>query len=285
MTILKLDQGTPEWLAHRRKYRNASETPTVLGVSPWTTPYQLWLERTGRAQVHVNAAMKRGSELEPVARAAYEKLTGHVMEPLVLVEGEYSASLDGITLAGDLLLEIKCPVRGRESPLWKAVQAKELPENYRWQVEHQLMVAGAALAHVFVFDGTEGVLLEQRPQPDRWDTIRRDWDAFMPFVTTDTPPPLSDRDTREREDEAWRSAAERYLRTRREAEHSAADAEEAKAALVALTSHPSESGAGVSVTRFWKKGPVDYKKVPALGGVDLEAYRKESRIEVRVSTS
>jgi hypothetical protein len=145
------------------------------------------------------------------------------------------------------------------------------------------MVAGAALAHVFVFDGTEGVLLEQAPQPERWEVIRRDWDAFMKFITEDTAPPLSDRDTREREDEAWRSAAEKYLGAKRDADHTAAAAEDAKSALVALTSHPSESGAGVSVTRFWKKGAVDYKKVTALKGVDLEAYRKESRMEVRVS--
>jgi hypothetical protein len=37
--------------------------------------------------------MRRGRELEAAARAAYERLTGLVMEPLVLVEGEYSASL------------------------------------------------------------------------------------------------------------------------------------------------------------------------------------------------
>ena len=93
-TILRLVQGTPEWLAHRLKYRNASETPAVMGVSPWVTPYQLWLQRTGRSEAKVTAAMRRGTELEPVARAAYERLTGHVMEPLVLVEGEYSASLE-----------------------------------------------------------------------------------------------------------------------------------------------------------------------------------------------
>ena len=45
-TILKLEQGTPEWLAHRLKYRNASETPVVLGLSPFTTPYELWQIRT-----------------------------------------------------------------------------------------------------------------------------------------------------------------------------------------------------------------------------------------------
>ena len=34
-TIVKLVQGSAEWDEHRRKYRNASETPAVLGVSPW----------------------------------------------------------------------------------------------------------------------------------------------------------------------------------------------------------------------------------------------------------
>ena len=265
-TILKLVQGTPEWLAHRLKYRNASETPAVLGVSPWQTPYQLWLERTGRGKRPVTAAMRRGTELEPAARAAYEKLTGLVMEPLVLVEGEYSASLDGITLEGDLILEVKCPMKGRDSELWKAAQAKELPEHYFWQVQHQLMVAGAALAHVYVFDGEHGVLLEQRPQPERWEKIRAEWDAFWKFITQDSPPPLSARDTRERDDAAWRDAAAAYLRAKQQAEVSAAALEEARTALAALASHPSESGAGVSVTQFWKKGAVDYKRVPAAQG-------------------
>ena len=109
-TIMKLVQGSPEWHEHRRKHRNASETPAVLGVSPWTTPYELWQIKTGRApQPEVTAAMAHGTQLEPQAREAYEALTGHVMEPLVLVEGEYSASLDGITLGGELICEIKCP--------------------------------------------------------------------------------------------------------------------------------------------------------------------------------
>ena len=67
-TIMKLDQGSPEWLAHRAKYRNASETPVVLGVSPWQTPYQLWLEKKGRAERPVTFPMQRGKELEAAAR-------------------------------------------------------------------------------------------------------------------------------------------------------------------------------------------------------------------------
>src|SRR5437764_381882 len=110
-SIVRLAQGSPEWHEHRRKYRNASETPVVMGVSPWMTPYQLWQTKLGLITQTETPAMRHGSEMEPIARAAYEKATGRIMQPLVIVEGEYSASLDGLTLAGERLLEIKCPVK------------------------------------------------------------------------------------------------------------------------------------------------------------------------------
>ena len=112
-TIVQLVQGSEAWHAHRRGLRNASETPAVLGISPWVTPYQLWLLKTGRAEPTVNAAMRNGTALEPLARHAYEVETGNVMQPLVLQDGLYSASLDGMTLDGDLIVEIKVPVQGR----------------------------------------------------------------------------------------------------------------------------------------------------------------------------
>ncbi len=281
--ILKLVQGTPEWRQHRAKSRNASETAAVLGVSPFQTPYQLWLLKTGRTEQKVTAPMIRGTELEPAARAAYELQTGHIMEPLVLVDGDYSASLDGITLAGDFILEIKCPYKGAASPLWQSVVAGEVPEYYGYQIEHQLMVSGARRAHLWVYDGKEGLLLEVAARTDRWDLIRRAWDEFTKYLVTDTPPPLSDRDTKTRDDQEWKDAAAKYLSAKQQSEVSAVALDEAKAALVALTSHPSESGAGVSVSQFFKRGSVEYKRVPALRGVDLEAYRAASRMETRVS--
>jgi len=63
MNIVKLVQGSAEWHEHRRSHRNASETPAVLGVSPWTTPFQLWQIKTGRApQPEVTAAMAHGTQ-------------------------------------------------------------------------------------------------------------------------------------------------------------------------------------------------------------------------------
>ena len=93
-TRIYLEQGSADWLAHRQQYRNASETPAVMGASPWMTTYQLWELRTGRRQQEVTYPMERGLRLEPAARAAYEEMTGHVVQPITLVEGDYSASLD-----------------------------------------------------------------------------------------------------------------------------------------------------------------------------------------------
>ena len=257
----------------------------MLGVSPWVTPYDLWLQRTDRAQPQVTPAMIHGTQLEPAARAAYEELTGNVMQPLVLVEGEYSASLDGITLEGGLILEIKSPFKGRDSEVWKQAEAGVLPEHYRWQVEHQLMVSDAALAHVYVFDGVEGILIEQRPRRADWASIESAWNDFMRFIAEDLPPPLTDRDTVVRTDREWELAAAAYIQFKNEAEAVATRLDEAKAQLVGLASHTSEKGAGVRVSRYWKAGSVDYKKVPELAGVELEQYRGASREEVRVTVA
>ena len=281
--IIRLVQGSPEWLTHRQAHRNASETAAVLGMSPYITPYQLWLQRTGRAQQALTAPMRHGTEMEARARDAYEALTGHVMQPLVVVDGEYSASLDGVVFDGGVILEAKCPYQGRQSKLWQEAIAGQVVEQYQWQVQHQLMVSGADLAHFWVFDGQEGLLLEVRPEPDRWPLIRAGWDEFMRLVREDRPPALTDGDKLVRDDEVWQKAVEDYSALKRALEAAEKAAEAAKGRLVGLASHSSETGCGVTVTRYWKAGNVDYKRLPQLCGVDLEQYRARGKEEVRVS--
>jgi len=99
------------------------------------------------------------------------------MQRLVVVDGEYGASFRWLD-AGDRILEIKCPLKGRQSALWRAVADRRLPEHYHWQVEHQLMVTKAEVADVFVCDGQEGVMLETMPDTSNWPRIHDAWDAF-----------------------------------------------------------------------------------------------------------
>ena len=284
MSIVRIAQGSTEWHEHRRRFRNASETPAVMGVSPWQTPYQLWQVKLGLVEPEVTAAMQHGSELEPTARRAYEQRTGLVMQPLVVVDGGYSASLDGMTLAGDRILEIKSPVKGRESTLWQTVEGGgHLPEHYQLQLQHQLMVAKADVADVFIFDGSDGILLELLPDPTSWPLIHQAWDIFAQYLATKTPPPLSDRDKRLRQDAEWLSAAAHYRDIKLAAEQAQKALTEAKERLEALATHISETGGGVTVTRFWKAGTIEYKKIPELGSVDLEQYRAPPRQETRIT--
>jgi len=281
-TIVRFVQGSPEWHEHRRTHRNASETPVVLGLSPWQTPHQLWQQKLGLVEQEITPAMLHGTQLEPAARAAYEARTGLVMQPLVLVDGEYSASLDGFTLAGERLVELKCPVKGRDSTLWKSIAERRLPEHYQAQVQHQLMVSKADVADVFVFDGTEGVIFPVAPDPSIWPRIHEAWDSFMHFVATKTPPQLSKGEVRERDDPEWIASAAAYVEAKRAADTVAKTLDAAKTKLISLASHTSESGGGVSVTRYWKAGAVEYRKIPELTGLDLEQYRSTAREEVRV---
>jgi len=281
--VLKLDQGTAEWHEHRAKYRNASETAAIMGCSPWASVYDMWLIKTGRKTQESNEAMSHGTAMEPLARLAYEVATATIMQPKVMVNGLYSASLDGVTLNGQLLLEIKCPYQGQVSELWQQVKHGIAPEHYRLQVQHQLMVSGAKLAHLWVFDGNRGIKIEISPDPTTFRHIQEAWDDFQLLVDFDTPPPLTEQDTLLREDEVWRIAAEQFTTLKARSEEAAKQADEAKAKLIALTRHSRESGFGVAVTHFYKQGSIDYKSIPQLQSVDLEQYRGKAKEEVRVT--
>ncbi len=283
--VLKLIQGSQEWLDYRRTMRNASETPAVLGISPWVTPYQLWLIKTGRSTQAVTQAMTHGTQLEPQARAAYEAQTGHVMNPLVMQDGLYSASLDGITLAGDLLAEIKCPFRGRQSKLWREVKEGTVPAYYAAQIQHQMMVSGAAEAHLWVYVEGEGLLLTLRRDEATMEAIRGAWDTFSLYLEGDNPPPLSEADSVQRDDPAWSEAATAFVTAKRSADSADEALEAARQRLVDLARHPRETGGGVSVVRLWKAGAVDYKRIPELKEVDLDRYRGKGREEVRVTVA
>jgi putative phage-type endonuclease len=116
-----IEQGTPEWLAERLGKATASRISDIMaktksGPSASRQNYaaELIAERlTGNGgDFYINAAMQRGTDLEPDARDAYSFESGHTVEqvgfiphPTIAMSG---ASPDG--LVGDVgLVEIKCP--------------------------------------------------------------------------------------------------------------------------------------------------------------------------------
>jgi putative phage-type endonuclease len=179
---LTLEQGSREWLEARRERRMASETPAVMGLSPYQKESAVRAAKRG-ARNFVNAAMRKGARAEPAAREAYAARYG-AMRPAVFISGDYGASLDGINAAGDLILEIKVPYQGRASDRWKMAHAGRVPKHDYAQIQHQLMVTGAAAAHFWVWDEDvrEGALVQVTPSPRFWGLIRNAWDEFWPTI-------------------------------------------------------------------------------------------------------
>jgi len=68
-----------EWLARRLRGIGASESPAVLGLSPWKTRYQLWAEKCGLVEqddLSGNEAVEFGCRLEKPIAEAFRDRTG-----------------------------------------------------------------------------------------------------------------------------------------------------------------------------------------------------------------
>lgn len=143
MPVIELVQGSQEWLDYRKSKIMATDTPILLGSNPWKTKLELWEEKLGfREPTPLNDAMRRGQELEPIARELAEIELKMKFTPKVIESEEHlwlAASLDGISACGKIILEIKCP---KEATHLQTIH-QNIPEYYIDQMQHQLLVTSA----------------------------------------------------------------------------------------------------------------------------------------------
>lgn len=123
MNALPYAQGTPEWLQARVGRVTASRIKDVCAQGKGSAPSitreaymgELIAETMtgiGSSDGYINADMQRGTELEPLARVAYETRTCQMVDAVGLVlhsrNPRFGASPDGV-VGSNGLLEIKCP--------------------------------------------------------------------------------------------------------------------------------------------------------------------------------
>lgn len=143
-------QGSSEWLdARAGKFTGSrfadlmATTKSGPSASRQNLIVTLALERlTGKPEeTYQNEAMKRGTELEPLARGAYEAHTGElvaqeafVLHPALPYVG---VSPDGL-VGEDGLVEFKCPAS--QAKHLAALRNGSHAAEYRWQIQGQLWV-------------------------------------------------------------------------------------------------------------------------------------------------
>jgi hypothetical protein len=86
-----------------------------------------------------------------------------------------------------------------------------------------------------------------------------------------------------RTDAPWTRAAKAWLKAHAAAEKTKLAVEKARFKLVLLAAGASAKGDGVSVTRFFRAGTIDYGRIPELAGVALDEYRKAGEWQFRVT--
>ena len=81
-TLVRFKQLTAKerhesWLKHRREGLGGSDMATILGLNKYKTPYELWLEKTGREQpvdISDKWAIVKGNALEKELRNRFRSL-------------------------------------------------------------------------------------------------------------------------------------------------------------------------------------------------------------------
>lgn len=259
--IVDLEQGSQAWLDWRDNGIGASDIPVILGLSPYATPRQLWEAKMGLSEAPDSFIFRRGHDAEVLARGEYERQTGVDVTPMCVQHDEYPwlrASLDGANMDMSVIQEIKLV---GEDELYSVSQG-QVPERYRPQVQCQLQVTGAGRCDFVAYCDGAIFIVQVQPDYDLFRTILEEGLAFYRSMADFTPPPLSDRDEKERTDPEWRRAAAQFL-VSKAALASAKDLEKQdRETLIDLATHPITAGCGVRVSTTYK-GSVAQRRVTA----------------------
>jgi putative phage-type endonuclease len=198
MKILNLEQGTSEWHSWRRQHVCASDSPIILGKSPYKSPLQLFEDIVfGKKSNEINDSMKKGHELEPRIRDHFERVMKIPMVPTCIESDEFpwmGASLDGLSFCEEIFLEIKL----NNAENHRLAYSKRLCEHHMIQVQKQWLVGKGSLKKGYYISyniaASNYHILETFPDPQMHETIIKEEIEFRKLVQRFASPPFEERD-------------------------------------------------------------------------------------------
>ena len=190
-----------EWLAVRKQGIGSSDAAAAVGLNPYKSQLELWLEKTGRdtslpkldPQDEESPAYW-GNILEPIVATHYSRRSGHRVRRInaVLQHPDPKlawmlANIDREVIGAPEVQILECKTAGiNGARLWK----EGVPEYVQLQVMHQLAVTGKQAADVAVLLGGQHLEVHRIERDESMiarliDLERLFWD----YVVSDTPPP------------------------------------------------------------------------------------------------
>lgn len=269
---LNLKQGSPEWLDLRKQKITATDAAVIMGLNPWQTPYNLWMQKMGLIPpIEETEAMREGKELESLALAKWNSNLTYKYAPAVFISDErpwQMASLDGINELG-AIVEIKCGAKALEM-----ANNGIIPDYYKAQMQHQMSVCKIPRMNYYVYynDNFCGHVIE-RDEAFIKEMLQKE-EEFYKLMQDGEPPAMTSKDYIERNDDKWNTCAQGYLEVLEGLKFLEDQKEYWRKQLIELSGDKSCKGSGITVFKGIKKGSVDYKCIPELQSLNLEAYRK-----------
>ncbi len=196
-----------EWLAVRKGGIGSSDAAAAVGLNPYKSQLELWMEKTGRdgALPKIDPHDEEspaywGNILEPIVASHYSKRSGNRVRRINAVlqhpDPELPwmlANIDREIIGAADVQILECKTAGiNGARLWK----EGVPEYVQLQVMHQLAVTGKQAADVAVLLGGQHLEIHRIERDERMiarliELERKFWD----YVVTDTPPPADGSDS------------------------------------------------------------------------------------------
>lgn len=188
-----------KWLETRDLGIGGSDAAVIMGMNPYKSPYQLWLEKTGQAEapdLSGNQYVYWGTKNEANIADWFQEETGKKVKRLgTLRSKEYPfmlANVDRTVVGENAGLEIKT-AGVRQYRKWKD---DEIPDAYYCQCLHYMAVTGAGYWYIAVLLGGNEAKWKriERNEEDIQHLIMAETD-FWKLVETKTPPPVDGSDS------------------------------------------------------------------------------------------
>ena len=183
-----------KWLETRNAGIGGSDASVIMGLNPYKSPYQLWLEKTGQAEapdLSGNQYIYWGHKNEGNIADWFMEDTGKKVRKLGTLRSRAHpfmlANVDRAGMGEEAGLEIKT-AGVNQAKKWKG---DEIPDSYYCQCLHYLTVTGADRWYIAVLIGGNEAIRKtvERNDEDIKALIEAERD-FWDHVVTRTPTPV-----------------------------------------------------------------------------------------------
>lgn len=198
-----------EWLSVRKHGIGSSDAAAAVGLNPYKSQLELWMEKTGRDgelpkadPLDEESPLYWGNILEPIVAAHYVRRTSNRVRKINAVlqhpdpdKSWMLANIDREIIGAPDVQILECKTAGiNGARLWK----EGVPEYVQLQVHHQLAVTGKAAADVAVLIGGQHLDIHRIERDETMITRLVELERqFWRYVERDVPPPADGSESAE----------------------------------------------------------------------------------------